>query len=282
MVDMFVVAINFCGYKNYVSTGGRTVLLPRWKISTTLSSALVCSILSLFVPCSPGWCGRYTHIVEVPTFARGHGEIIQVASFGYGFGTSEELSVAELQYGIDFGLTDHLQVGFALPALSAAWTPQQGETSLNSAAAWALYNLSDPETALLGVTLAGVVWAETEYLIAEAGLLLEKSLGSWIIDYNVWLNYAAPRRESTLVTRGLLQSLGASYSASARVAVGLEFLHEAAWTHWSQREEAIIYGGPNVALDFGRLWLTVTPLLQLSSLAVQPDFSLQTQLGYPF
>ena len=38
----------------------------------------------------------------------------------------------------------------------------------------------------------------------------------------------------------------------------------------------------NVALDFGRLWLTVTPLLQLSSLAVQPDFSLQTQLGYPF
>ena len=258
------------------------MLSSRRKISITLSSALVCSILSILLPCSPAWSGRYTHVVEVPTFERGHGEIMQVASFGYGFGTSEELSVAELQYGIDFGLSDQLQVGFALPALSAAWTPQQGETSLNSAGAWALYNLSDPETALLGVTLAGVVWAETEYLITEGGLLLEKSLGNWIINYNVWLTYAAPRRESTLVTRGLLQSFGTSYSASARVAVGFEFLHEAAWTRWSQREEAVIYGGPNVALDFGHLWLTVTPLLQLSSLAVQPDFSLQTQLGYPF
>ena len=230
----------------------------------------------------PARAGRYTQIAEAPTLAGGTGEIIQAAAYSRIQTESEGAQAVDLEYGFEFGLTDALQVGLALPALSVAWQGEHRETGWSGITAWGLFNLSNPESAPVGLTLAVVGAGDGDYRSLEAGVILEKALGNWIVNYNTLVGYAGARHAGVSHERVVSQALGASFAAWSWLAVGCELIHSLTWLDVARHEPACLHGGPNLAMDFGRLWITMTPLLHLRRVSGEPEFSLQTQIGMPF
>ena len=257
----------------------RAKLLITWR--TVALVGLAFALLSLMTTV-PARAGRYTQIAEAPTLARGTGEIIQAAAYSHIQTESAEAQAVDLEYGFEFGLTDALQVGLALPALSVAWQGEQRETGWSGITAWGLFNLSNPESAPVGLTLAVVGAGDGDYRSVEAGVILEKALGKWIVNYNALAGYADTRHAGVSRERVVSQALGASFAAAGWLAVGCEVIHSLTWLDVARHEPASLHGGPNLALDFGRLWVTMTPLLHLHRVSGEAEFSLHTQIGLPF
>jgi hypothetical protein len=59
----------------------------------------------------------------------------------------------------------------------------------------------------------------------------------------------------------LSQSLGVSYEIFPAILVGAEMLHEIDLPDWSEAEDSVVHGGPNIFNRGGNWWATVTPLV---------------------
>jgi hypothetical protein len=113
-------------------------------------------------------------------------------------------------------------------------------------------------------------------------VILQKNFGRFVVGYNGTLE--AKWEGSQLEEKGgeFSQSFGVSYEISPAWLVGAEFLHEIDIPDWSEAEDSILYGGPNLSYRRGNWWATLTPLAQLTNVASEVDFQTRLIFGFSF
>ena len=154
--------------------------------------------------------------------------------------------------------------------------------SYQSSAIELIYNLSNPTTDLLGTALYQEVRGGPEELELESKVILQKNIGRIVLGYNATIE--AVWEGDRLEEKGgeFSQTFGVSYEASPAFLLGAELLHEIDLPDWSEAEDSVVYGGPNLSYRHGNWWATVTPLVQLTDIASEVDFQTRLIFGFSF
>jgi len=93
----------------------------------------IACLVALFF-CSPASAGRFVNLAETATFPRGEGEVVQVTAFSTCNNPSCQVDALEFQVGVEYGLVDRLQVGFALPNVVTSWAGDHQTTEVGGTA----------------------------------------------------------------------------------------------------------------------------------------------------
>jgi hypothetical protein len=193
-------------------------------------------------------------------------------------------NAVDFRHEIEFGITDRLQAAIYVADWGYREDPGANEHgfSYQDSAIELIYNLTNPTTDLLGSALYGEVRGGPEELELESKIILQKNLGRFVVAYNGTLE--AKWEGDHLEERGgeIAQSLGVSYEVSPTFLVGAELLHEIDLPDWSEAEDSIVYGGPNISYRHGNWWATVTPLVQLTNVASEVDVQTRLIFGFSF
>jgi hypothetical protein len=148
-----------------------------------------------------------------------------------------------------------------------------------------VYNMTNPTTDLLGSALYGEIQLGHRKFELEGKIILQKNVGRWVFAYNATLEAEWEGDSSWHFDerKGVIeQTAGASYQFSPRFLVGAEILHEVEFEDWSEAEDHVLYAGPDASWRTGNFWVTLTPLVQLTSLSSEPDFQTRLIFGFDF
>jgi len=227
---------------------------------------------------------RFTYVYEATTAAPGSVELENWVTWKSSPAEERDFNSLDFRHEIEFGLTDHLQMGVYLADWGYREDPGANEHGFayQSSAVELIYNLTNPTTDLLGLALYGEVRGGPEDLELESKVILQKNIGRVVVAYNGTLE--ATWEGDHLEERGgeLSQSLGVSYEISPAFLLGAELLHEVDLPDWSQAEDSVVYGGPNISYRRGNWWATVTPLVQLTEVASEVDVQTRLIFGFSF
>jgi hypothetical protein len=64
--------------------------------------------------------------------------------------------------------------------------------------------------------------------------------------------------------------------------IGAELLHEIELPDWSEAEDSVVYGGPNLSYRRDNWWVTLTPLAQLTDISSEVDVQTRLIFGFHF
>jgi hypothetical protein len=227
---------------------------------------------------------RFTYVYEATTAAPGSIESENWVTWGTSPREERRFNAVDFRNEIEFGVTDHFQIGVYLADWGYREDPHANEHqfSYEGSAIELIYHLTNPTTDLLGLALYGELRGGSEELELESKVILQKNISRFVISYNATLE--AKWEGDRLEEKGgeLSQSLGVSYEISPAWLLGVELLHEIDMPGWSQAEESILYGGPNLSYRHGNWWATVTPLAQLTNVASEVDFQTRLIFGFSF
>ena len=227
---------------------------------------------------------RFTYVYEATTEEPGEMEAENWVTWGTSPRDERGFNRLEFRHEIEFGVTDHLQVGLYLADWGYREDPRANEHgfSYRSSALEAIYNLTNPKTDLLGLALYGEVRGGPEELELESKVILQKTIGPFVVAYNGTLE--AKWEGHRLEEEGgeFSESFGVSYEISPAWCVGVELLHEIDLPEWSDAADSVVYGGPNVSYRHGNWWVTVTPLVQLTSVSSEVDVQTRLIVGFEF
>ncbi|MEO6969340.1 MAG: hypothetical protein ABI217_00405 [Chthoniobacterales bacterium] len=227
---------------------------------------------------------RFTFVYEATTEERGEVESENWISWGTSPRAERGFNSLDFRQEIEFGVTDHLQIGVYLADWGYREDPAANKDGFRyqSSAVELTYNLMDPSTDLLGLALYGEVRGGPEELELESKVILQKNFGRFIIAYNGTLE--AKWEGDRLAERAgeIAQSLGLSYEISSAWCVGAELLHEIDPPGWSEAAGSVVYGGPNLSYRHRNWWATVTPLVQLTRAASEVDVQTRLIFGFEF
>ena len=225
---------------------------------------------------------RFTYVYEATTEEPGEVEAETWATWKTSPADERRFNAVDFRHEIEFGVTEHLQGAIYLADWGYREDPGVNEHGFGyqDSALELIYNLTNPNTDLLGLAFYGEVRGGLEQLELESKIILQKNFGRFVATYNGTLE--AKWEGERLEEKGgeLAQSLGLSYEISPSWSLGAELLHEIDLPNWSGAGDSIVYGGPNVSYRHGRWWTTVTPLVQLTNMASEVDF--QTRLIFGF
>ena len=235
---------------------------------------------------NPAFAGRFVNLAETATFPRGEGELVQVTAFSTCNGSSCRTDALEFQVGVEYGLIDRLQVGFALPNVVTSWTGDHQTTEVGGTALWGLFNFVDPAEKGWGLSLAAIAGESPVDRRGEMVLVVEKPLetliGDWIVVYNGSVGRSWARIDEFGTSEGMTHSLGISYQATNSFFIGLEgdwHLDHADGSRW---ETVGRHLGPNLSVEAGPLWITAAAHFALGSDDFVPSQVFQTHVGLPF
>jgi hypothetical protein len=227
---------------------------------------------------------RFTYVYEATTAAPGSYESENWITWGSSPREERRFNTVDFRNEIEVGVSEHFQIGLYLADWGYREDPGANEHGFRyqSSALELIYNLTNPTTDLLGLALYGEVRGGPEELELESKVILQKNLGRFVIAYNGTLE--AKWEGDRLEERGgeLAQSLGVSYEISPAWLLGAELLHEIDIPDWSEAEDSILYGGPNLSYRRGNWWATLTPLAQLTNVASEVDFQTRLIFGFSF
>lgn len=242
--------------------------------------------------CSPLLAGerRFTYVYETTTAAKGEVEIENWATWKTGNNDEGERgNEFDFRHEIEFGVTDHLQLGLYVVDWTVLDKVAGGEKGAHAvyddSALEAIYNLTNPVTDLLGSALYGEIQVGDLKFALESKLLLQKNFGPFVIAYNA--SFEAEwegERFGSFEERHaeFQQTLGASYQISPNFLLGGEFLHEITFPEWSEAEDSVVYVGPNASFRYDRYYLTATAMIQATAITEEPDFQLRAIFGFHF
>ncbi len=227
---------------------------------------------------------RFTYVYEATTAAPGTFEFETWATLKTSPRQERDFNAVDFRHEIEFGITEHLQAALYVADWGYRDDPGAHEHgfSYQDSALELIYNLTNPTTDLLGLALYGEIRGGPEELELESKVILQKNLGRFVIAYNGTLE--AKWEGDGLDERGgeLAQSLGVSYEISPAFLVGAELLHEIDLPDWSEAEDSVVYGGPNISYRRGNWWATLTPLVQLTDIASEVDVQTRLIFGFSF
>ena len=227
---------------------------------------------------------RFTYVYEATTAERGEVEAENWVTWGTSPRDERGFNRLDFRHEIEFGVTDHLQIGLYL----ADWGYREDSATnehgfrYQSSAVELIYNLTNPTTDLLGMALYEEIRGGPELLELESKVILQKNVGRFVIAYNGTLEAKWEGNRLEGKAGEIAQSFGLSYEISPAWCVGVELLHEIDLPDWSEAADSIVYGGPNVSYRHGHWWATVTPLAQLTNVGSEVDVQTRLIFGFEF
>lgn len=227
---------------------------------------------------------RFTYVYEATTSAPGSFEFETWATWKTSPREQRRFNSVDFRHEIEFGITDRLQAAVYVADWGYREDPDANEHgfSYEDSAIELIYNLSNPTTDLLGSAIYGEFRGGPDELELESKIILQKNIERFVFAYNATLE--AKWEGDRFEERGgeFAQSLGVSYEISPTLLLGAELLHEIDLPDWSEAEDSIVYGGPNISYRHGNWWATLTPLIQLTDVAGEVDVQTRLIFGFSF
>lgn len=226
---------------------------------------------------------RFTYIYEALTLPKGSVEYEQWVTWKTHKSSDKDFNRFDFRHEFEFGITDSLQLSLYV----ADWRYQSGSSVQDGAefrdvAVEVIYNVLDPTTEPLGLSLYGETRIGPELLELEGKLILQANLGKWVFAWNGTIE-AEWEGSNFSEDKGVFeQTLGGSYQFTPTLLAGFELLHEVEYEDWSRFGDHAVYGGPNLSYRARGWWITVTPLVQFTDVDSEPDFQLRLIFGIDF
>jgi hypothetical protein len=227
---------------------------------------------------------RFTYVYEATTSPPGGYELENWVTWKTSPRENRRFNSVDFRHEIEFGVTDHFQASVYLANWRYREDPDANEHgfSYQSSAIELIYNLTNPTTDLLGAAVYGEILAGPEGFELESKVILQKNIGRFVFGYNATLEAAWEGEHLEEQGGELSQSVGVSYEVSPSFLIGAELLHEIDLPGWSEAEDSVVYGGPNVSYRHGNWWATVTPLVQMTNIASEVDVQTRLIFGFSF
>lgn len=226
----------------------------------------------------------FTYVYEATTHAQGAWEIEQWVTWKTDKDTDPDFDRIDFRTELEYGITDHLQLGLYLADLRYEDGTNVADDGLeyHNAAAELIWNLTNPTLDPLGLALYGEVKFGDELFELEGKILAQKNISNVILAYNATIE-AEWEGENYDEDKGVFeQTFGASYQFSPSFSAGVEALHEIEFDDWSETGDDVVYLGPNASYRADGWWVTVTPLFQVTDEAGEANFQTRMIFGMDF
>ena len=248
-----------------------------------LNLCLVAMLLFAVDPVEAG-ARRFTYVYETTTSAPGTVELENWVTWKTSPSENRRFNSVDFRHEIEFGITDHFQASVYLANWGYREDPDANEHgfSYQSSAIELIYNLTNPTTDFLGSAVYAEITGGPEEFELESKAILQKNIGRFVFGYNAVLEAAWEGEHLEEHGGEFSQSFGVSYEVSPSFLVGAELLHEIDLPGWSEAEDSVVYGGPNMSYRHGNWWATVTPLVQMTNIASEVDVQTRLIFGFSF
>ena len=245
---------------------------------------LIAVLLLLFIAHAQAGSRRFTYVYEATTAAPGGVESENWVTWKTSPAEERGFNQVDFRHELEFGLTEHLQLGIYLADWSYLNDPASNRHGFRygSSAIELIYNLSNPTTDLLGLALYQEVRAGPEALELESKIILQKNLGRFVVAYNGTLEAAWEEHNLEERAGEFSETVGVSYEITPAWLLGAELLHEIDFPDWSKAEASVVYAGPNLSYRRGNWWMTATPLVQLTGISSEVDVQTRVIFGFNF
>ena len=193
----------------------------------------------------------------------------------------------DFRHEFEFGLAENIDLGLYLPSWNYEDSQDHSGTQFGSIDIALVTYFSNPVTDFVGVGVYNEVMIGEESLGFESKLLVQKDVRKWIFLYNLVLETEVEgvfgKGDEIEVEGELVNTFGASYAVAPGWLLGAEAVVESAFENWSEYEHTTVYAGPAISFQgHERLWVTVTPMYQLSDVEDEPDFLVRAIIGLQF
>jgi hypothetical protein len=243
------------------------------------------AIVLLFLPAAADADVRhFTFLYEAVPSTPGSVEIENSVTFRTGT-DGDRFSQVDFRHEFEFGVTKHLQLSLYV----ADWDYHSGFADQRSGYAYqgtaveGIYNLTNPVTDTVGLSLYEEVKGGYEFFESESKVILQKNFGPVILAYNATLEATWEGRNLLEREGELQQALGVSYEFAPWISAGIEMIHEVVLPDWKSSQAANnFFVGPNVSVRHGRCFATITALAQATQTSDEPDVQLRTIVGFAF
>lgn len=187
----------------------------------------------------------------------------------------------QFRHEIEFGVTDRFQLALYVADWNYNEDDDEGhQTRYKGTGLEAIYNLTNPNTDLIGSALYGEVVVGEQMVKLEGKILLEKRFGPVSIVYNAVLEAEWEGEDYHEETGEFQQTFGVSYDVTKNLSVGFEALHEIEMPNWEETESGRFFVGPNVSVRAGRFFGTLAWLWQTTHIEDEPDFQPRLIVGF--
>ena len=227
---------------------------------------------------------RFTYVYEATTLMKGEWEFEQWVTWKTAKETNRDFDRFDFRTEIEYGVTDHFQLGFYL----SDWRYEENRPKGKHRGDWrnvaveAIWNLTDPTTDPVGLALYGEVKIGDKLFELEGKLIVQKNLGKLSLAYNATIEAEWEGIQLDEDNGEFQQTVGLSYQFSPKFLAGVELLHEIAIPDWRGASgKGIFYAGPNFSYRTPKWWATLTPLFQISDVEDEPDFQMRLIVGFP-
>lgn len=193
----------------------------------------------------------------------------------------------DFRHEFEFGLADNVDLGIYVPTWRYEETEANTGTQFGSIDLALVTYLSNPVTDFAGVGVYNEVMIGEEFVGFESKLIVQKDIGKWIFLYNLVLEMEVEHvfgsEEAVEVEGELKHTFGASYAVAPGIFLGAEAFAESGFENWSEYGHTTVYAGPAVSYQgHDRLWVTVTPVYQLTDTEDEADFQVRMIVGLKF
>lgn len=227
---------------------------------------------------------RFTYVYEAPTAHKGEWEFEQWVTWKTAKESNRHFDRFDFRTEVEYGITDHYQVGIYL----SDWRYEENRPEGKHRGDWrdvgveTIWNLTDPTTDPIGLSLYAEVKIGDELLELEGKVIAQKNYGKLTFAYNATIEAEWEGRHFDEDNGELQQTVGVSYQFAPQLLGGMELLPELAMPDWrGVRGKGVLYVGPNVSYRTATWWATLTPLFQVSDIDDEPDFQLRMIFGIP-
>ncbi|MEQ1860256.1 MAG: hypothetical protein ABMA13_09990 [Chthoniobacteraceae bacterium] len=252
----------------------------------TIKSAIIATAALAFLaqPTAEAGQRRYVYSYETLTAPKGSKEYEQWVTWRHrDIQGGDDRDRWEFRHEFEFGLTERLQLGIYVADWQYDEDDSEGhEFRFQKSGFDLIYNLTNPNTDLIGSALYGEFLVGEDLIKTEFKLLLEKRFGRLGIVYNAILEAEWEGGEYHDETGEFIQTFGVSYDLSKSVSVGVEARHVIEMPDWENTEPAVFYVGPNVSYRHGRYFATLAWLWQTTHLEGESDFQTRMIVGFDF
>lgn len=193
----------------------------------------------------------------------------------------------DFRHEFEFGVTDSFDLAIYLPTWRYEETEDHTGTQFDSIDVEGIVYLSNPVTDLAGIGLYAEIQVGEDELEIENKVLVQKDVGKWVFLYNLVLETEIEGifngDQENEIEGVLAHTFGASYAIAPGWFAGAEAVVESAFADWSEYEHTTVYAGPAISFQgHERLWVTVTPMYQLTDVEDEPDFMIRAIVGLQF
>jgi hypothetical protein len=250
-------------------------------MSHLLKSLPFALLLTLAVSADAG-DRRFTYTYEATTSPKGQIEFEQWVTWKGVRSAAGDENAFEFRHELEFGITDHLQLGLYLSDWSLKNSGGHTEANWSNVAGEVIWNLTNPTTDLLGSALYGELKVGDEVVALEGKIILQKNIGRWIFAYNATIEAEWEGRQFDEQVGEFKGTAGISYQISPKFSLGAELYHEVEFENWEHAGDHAFYIGPNMSVRSGKWFATATVLFQTTGISSEPDIQSRVIFGVNF